>query len=197
MFASFGAFCNNLSFVPYYEVYMGTSYSNIPLVAKTTSTLFSTATYAGNHFWKIAAFNGFSSTFSSVWNFSICAPGNVGNPILFPSASTLEIAVISLSWNVGWNDTCGEVKSFSLTIWSGSTTYVSANGLNQNQTSLYFTENEAAALGFTDGCTYNWNVTAQKGVQSKMSTSTFSYCTPTAEYVALNSAGFSIFCQSI
>ena len=183
-------YCKNLSFVPYYELYLGTSSSSPQLIQRLTQTLWSSNSMsAGVFFWKVAAFNGFNRTFSQQRSFQMCNPGTLGYPILSPANGTLQIANVTLKWTVMWNDVCMETHLAILTIWNSTSILFMNDHLNDSQTSLFFNENDAYSLGLQTGSTYQWSVIAKKGTQEKQTYSTFEYCRPSCETVKLFSPG--------
>lgn len=185
---SFGTFCGNRSFVPYYEIYLGSG-ADSQIVGRTSANKFNLTTFPyGNFTWMISAFNGLNDTNSSSWHFELCQAGIVETPTLSPPLSSLQIANITLSWEVEWNDNCYEAHSTSVTVRNYTEVLLMLTGLNDTTTSLHFSEEELITLGFSD-CTYQWDVKVTKGSQVVTSTSSFEYCVPVSETVTLLGPG--------
>lgn len=104
-FHSFGTWCENKSFVPYYKVFLSTSPLPATLIgvvpgSEDSPSVSKSQMAAGTWYWMICAFNGRNLTCSYVWQFIVCHPNTLGNPILSPSAGAVLVNYILLSWTI-------------------------------------------------------------------------------------------------
>ena len=98
---SFGTFCAYLNFSNVFEIYC--SQSQNPSYLTNTSESVTNMTVVldeGTWYWKVAAFNGNYTSFSEIYTFTICHPGTIISPELFPSSGFIEISSVNISWNM-------------------------------------------------------------------------------------------------
>ena len=162
-----------------YDLYMGTSSSNMTLYksGSGTSCAYSGLSAGKKYYWKLIAYNGSGkSTQGPVWSFTtkeVAAPSTPSSPS--PSNGATNVAVSgTLSWSCSPNDG-GSTLSYDLymgTSSSNMTLYKSGQGTS------------CAYSGLANGKTYYWKLIAYNGSGKSTQSPTWSFTTKDAPTVS-------------
>ena len=162
-----------------YDLYMGTSSSNMTLYksGSGTSCAYSGLSAGKKYYWKLIAYNGSGkSTQGPVWSFTtkeVAAPSTPSSPS--PSNGATNVAVSgTLKWSCSANDG-GTTLSYDLymgTSSSNMTLYKSGQGKS------------CAYSGLANGKTYYWKLIAYNGSGKSTQSPTWSFTTKDAPTVS-------------
>ena len=162
-----------------YDLYMGTSSSNMTLYksGSGTSCAYSGLSAGKKYYWKLIAYNGSGkSTQGPVWSFTtkeVAAPSTPSSPS--PSNGATNVAVSgTLSWSCSPNDG-GSTLSYDLymgTSSSNMTLYKSGQGKS------------CAYSGLANGKTYYWKLIAYNGSGKSTQSPTWSFTTTNSSTVS-------------
>ena len=96
----FGTYCAHLNFSNVYKVYCDQNadaslyLGDIPAGTTNKTVILEEGTW----YWKVAAFNGRNSSTSPIQSFTICHPGTLSTPTLYPEAGAIAISTVNLTW---------------------------------------------------------------------------------------------------
>ncbi len=153
---------------PQYQVYLGTSASNLPLYETGTSpqAQFNNLNPGTRYFWRVIATVGTQTATGTVWSFTTAGMQSQAPDAVWPlNGVTVDATTLTLEW----------------TSVSGATQYKVFFGSNVDNLPLYTTVNaptvKAAVFNLNPGTTYYWQVEAIVGGNTATSTK-FAFTTP-------------------